>query len=61
MNFNKTVRDLNAKIGEIHQMYRESASVGYKFGQFDGARSQINKTYVELGVIKGVFTEVLQF
>ena len=57
MNFNKTVRDLNDKIGEINQMYRESASVGYKFGQFDGARSQINKTYVELGVIKGVFTE----
>lgn len=57
MNINNTVKNLNTRIDEINQMYSESTSVGYKFGQLDGARNQINKSYVELGVIKGVFTE----
>ena len=57
MEINKWVKDANARLEKINNMYKDSTSYGYKYGQFDGARSQFNKPNFELGIIRSVFTE----
>ena len=57
MEINKWVKDANARLEKINKMYKDSTSYGYKYGQFDGARSQFNKPNFELGTIRSVFTE----